>query len=176
MKEQRRQVPPSLAARPHEPRRNLPIPPVSVHASSTGDYIDFTVVNGPVAAQLAMQRVCSLCAEPMAYWVAFLGTAANLDNRRFLDPPAHPDCMKAAVYLCPFIAYQGHRRTTAKHVRAEGVVPPGYVERIPDEWVLGITRRYRLVREGDAMSYVAAPFKTLTVYRYDEKGRIHPAS
>ncbi|GAB3861657.1 hypothetical protein GCM10027610_104520 [Dactylosporangium cerinum] len=83
--------------------------------------------------------------------------------------------MRAAVTLCPFIAYQAHRRASPRQVRAEGGVPPGYIEGTPHMWALGVTRQYQLEREGPAMVYVAAPFKTVSYYQYGSNGRIQAA-
>lgn len=87
-------MPVSLAARPRDLRRGLPIPPVNVHANPHGGtqaYVDFTTINTSTSAQLAADRRCSLCGEPMKYWVAFLGTPRAAELLRFTDPPGHPN-------------------------------------------------------------------------------------
>ena len=70
-------MPETLAARPRDVRRGLPIPPVNVHPDPRGGqraHVDFTTINTSTSTQLATARRCSLCGEPMQYWVAFLGT------------------------------------------------------------------------------------------------------
>jgi hypothetical protein len=64
-------LPPTLAARPHDARRSLPIPPVNVHPNphDGGSHVDFTTINTTTATRLAADRRCSLCGEPMGYWV-----------------------------------------------------------------------------------------------------------
>lgn len=175
MEDQQIGIPPTLAKRPIDRRRGLPIPPVSLHGSEDTEYVDFTVVNGPVAARLAADRRCSLCGWPMAYWVAFLGTPAHQASRRYLDPPGHPECMAAATRLCPFIAYRHHRRAKPSHVRAPGEVPAGYIEGVPTTWILGITRQYRLLRDGQAMIYIPAPFVHIRTFHYDDADQIQEA-
>ncbi len=66
-------VPARLAARPHDARRGLPIPPVNVHPNPTGDgwHVDFTTINTTTSTDLAVARRCSLCGEAVGYWVAF---------------------------------------------------------------------------------------------------------
>jgi hypothetical protein len=65
-------VPPSLAARPRDARRGLPIPPVNLYPDPDGrpgGYVDFTTINTATSTRLATERRCSLCGEPMGYWV-----------------------------------------------------------------------------------------------------------
>jgi hypothetical protein len=64
-------LPASLAARPLDPRRGLPIPPVNVHVDpDTGaPVVDFTNINTTLSTDLAAHRRCSLCGSEMGYWV-----------------------------------------------------------------------------------------------------------
>src|SRR5689334_6324150 len=87
-------LPPGLAARPRDPRRGLPIPPVSLHPDPTTGaedaMVDFTTVNMATATGLAADRLCSLCGQPIGYWVAFLGGTRAAALMRYTDPPACP--------------------------------------------------------------------------------------
>jgi hypothetical protein len=97
-------LPDTLAARPRDPRRGLPIPPVNLHPESNGDVtVDFTNINTTVSTDLATHRRCSLCGVEMGYWVAFLGGPRAAALMRYTDPPGCPERMRAAVRLCPFI-------------------------------------------------------------------------
>ncbi|GAA1810961.1 hypothetical protein GCM10009682_35670 [Luedemannella flava] len=171
-------LPASLAARPRDPRRGLPIPPVNLHPDEhTGTAaIDFTTINTPISTRLAAERRCSLCGVEMGYWVAFLGAPRAAELLRYSDPPGCPDCMRAAVRLCPFIAISRHRRARADRPGA-GVMPASANASKPDSWVLGITRRYRsvFVPEEGFTVYFPAPFRTIETYVYDADGRINPA-
>jgi hypothetical protein len=64
-------LPPMLAARPRDARRGLPIPPVNEHPDPSGGrwHVDFTTINTTISTRLATERRCSLCGEPMGYWV-----------------------------------------------------------------------------------------------------------
>lgn len=86
-------MPPSLATRPRDPRRGLPIPPVNLHPDpSTGaPMLDFTTVNTTTATSLAIDRRCSLCGELMGYWVGFLGSPRAAELMQYADPPGCPD-------------------------------------------------------------------------------------
>ena len=72
-------VPASLAARPWDERRNLPIPVVSMFEGKP----NFAAINGQVAVDLASQRRCGLCSDPLTYRLAPLGA-------RRLPPLAPP--------------------------------------------------------------------------------------
>jgi hypothetical protein len=86
-------LPASLAARPHDIRRGLPIPPVNVHSDPvTGaPAVDFTNINTTISTDLAANRQCSLCGIEMGYWVAFLGGPRAAELMRYTDPPGCPD-------------------------------------------------------------------------------------
>ena len=71
--------------------------------------------------------------------MAFLGTPRAAELLRYTDPPGHPECMRAALTLCPHIALARHRRARADRPGA-GIMPPGSHGDKPDGWTLGITR------------------------------------
>ncbi len=171
-------LPVSLAARPRDVRRGLPIPPVNVHPDPRGGqraHVDFTTINTSTSTQLAAARRCSLCGESMEYWVAFLGTPRAAELLRYTDPPGHPECMTAALTLCPHIALVRHRRSRADRPSA-GVMPPGSHGDKPDGWTLGITRSYRSIflPVNGFTVYLPAPFRTVHAYRYGPDGQLHP--
>ena len=170
-------MPEALAARPRDARRGVPIPPVNVHPDphgGTGTHVDFTTINTSTSSHLAAGRRCSLCGEAMEYWVAFLGTPRAAELLRYTDPPGHPECMRAALTLCPHIALARHRRARADRPSA-GIMPPGSHADKPDGWTLGITRSYRsmiLPAHGFTV-YLPAPFRTVHAYRYGPDGQLH---
>jgi hypothetical protein len=171
-------MPPSLAARPRDARRGLPIPPVNEHLDphgGPGAYVDFTTINTSTSTRLAAGRRCSLCGESMEYWVAFLGTPRAAELLRYTDPPGHPECLTAALTLCPHIALERHRRARADRPSA-GIMPPGAHGDKPAGWTLGITRSYRsmiLPAQGFTV-YLPAPFRTVRSYLYGPDGRLQP--
>ena len=170
-------MPASLAARPRDARRGLPIPPVNVHPSpdGTGTHVDFTTINTTISTRLAAERRCGLCNEPMGYWVAFIGTPRAAELLRFTDPPGHPACVTAALTLCPHIALERHRRARADRPSA-GIMPPGAHGAKPDGWTVDITRTYRsmFVPAHGFTVYLPAPFRTVHTYVYGPDGQLHP--
>ncbi|MEH3032883.1 MAG: hypothetical protein PGN07_02300 [Aeromicrobium erythreum] len=59
------------------------------HVDGTGDR---EVVIKARAIQCALSRICAVCGTGLGRPVAFVGTAANADDRYFLFPPAHEQC------------------------------------------------------------------------------------
>jgi hypothetical protein len=57
------ELPATLAARPRDARRDLPIPPVNEHPDPSGDgsHVDFATINTTISTGLAANRRCSLC-------------------------------------------------------------------------------------------------------------------
>ncbi|MDI6101189.1 hypothetical protein QLQ12_21475 [Actinoplanes sp. NEAU-A12] len=167
-------LPAGLAARPRDARRGLPIPPVNVHDGPHGPYVDFTTLNITASADLAAARRCSLCGEPMGYWVAFLGGPRAAELLRYTDPPGHPECMTAALRLCPHIALARHRRARPDRP-GSGMMPPGSHGEKPERYVLGITRSYRtrFIPEHGFSVFLPAPFKAVHEYEYGLDGRLN---
>lgn len=169
-------LPATLATRPRDSRRGLPIPPVNLHPTPTGgEAVDFTAINTTTSTRLASNRQCSLCGIEMKYWVAFLGGPRAAELMQYGDPPGCPDCIRAAVTLCRFIAIGRHRRARADRSGAASI-PPGTHGDKPPYWVLGITRRYRTAFLPDRgfTVYLPARFRTVETYRYGPDGRINP--
>lgn len=166
-------LPESLAARPLDPRRRLPVPYVSEHPTRDGQpIVDFTAINADRADEVGRARRCSLCGTGMGYRVAFLGGPASAANRLYSDPPGHPECMRAAVALCPYIAIGRARRATARRLQPDTVTPPGFSDTKPTEWLLGITRNYRMLRRRGTLVFRPAPFTSIEHWTYDHDGHL----
>ena len=165
-------LPESLAARPLDPRRRLPVPYVSEHPTGDGVVVDFTAINADRAEEAGRDRRCSLCGTGMGYRVAFLGGPASAANRLYSDPPGHPECLRAAVTLCPYIAIGRARRATARRLQPGTVTPPGFADGKPTEWLLGITRNYRMLHRRGTLVFRPAPFTSIERWTYDSDGRL----
>lgn len=167
-------LPTGLANRPLDQRRRAPIPVVNVHTLADGDdVVDFTAINADRAAEVGRERRCGLCGHDLGYWIGFLGGPESARSRAYTDPPMHPECAEAAVVLCPHIALQRARRANPEHLPSTAVVPDGFVETKPTEWVLGLTRTYRMRRHRGSLLFLPAPFKHLRRWRYHD-GQLTP--
>ncbi|MFB7126229.1 hypothetical protein [Kitasatospora sp. NPDC056273] len=132
-------LPPALAARPRDEKRGLPIPVVNMH---DGGVVDFVTLNGTAALRLALAKQCSLCDEPLAGPVAFLGGPMSAEAGHYSDPPMHEACAQAALTLCPHIARPHARRAGERRVAEDASIPVGFTEEKPEEWVLVIASGY----------------------------------
>ena len=122
-------LPPSLAARPRDPRRGIPVPYVNV-IRENGE-CDFTRVDTARSLRCARERLCSLCGTLMEGEVAFIGAQECQARNRYLDPPMHPDCGEAAMGICPYLG--------APYARQAAGGPD-----VPDGWTAGGTGRLAL--------------------------------
>jgi hypothetical protein len=165
-------IPESLARRPVDPKRGLPIPLVSEYEGEDGStLVDFTAVNGETALKVAAERRCGLCGEDLDYWVVFLGGPRSAASRMYVDPPMHPDCAEAALILCPHIANPKLARA-AKHKAGDVITPDGFQDEKPQTWILYLTRSYESHVHKGAPLFVAAPAKQLRRFEYDEDGAL----
>jgi hypothetical protein len=91
-------LPPTLAARPRDEARGIPIP--FVHEYDDGRY-DLASLNAKRVVQCALSRVCAMCAQSLDYPLAFLGDRTAAEDRAYASPPMHLPCAEAAVRLYP---------------------------------------------------------------------------
>jgi hypothetical protein len=165
-------LPPSLAARPRDLHRGLPIPFVSQHERGGRSVVDFVGVNVERALRCADEQLCGLCGWPLGYWIAFLGGPKSAALLQYTDPPMHEDCAFAALKLCPHIAIQRHHRAPEHRVADDTWTPLGWTERKPDRWMLCSTRRFEHRLHYGSVLFLPAPFKRVGTFRYDENGAL----
>ncbi|WP_206670984.1 hypothetical protein [Streptomyces sp. CB01881] len=104
---------------------------------------DFLAIDGRTAMILAIQWHCSLCAKPMSSLVAFLGGPKSAESGAYSDPPMHEGGAEAALTLCPHMARQHARRATERRASQGAVLPEGFSEAKPQEWVMVLTGGFR---------------------------------
>lgn len=168
-------VPASLAARPHDSRRGLPIPAVNEFPELPEGH-DFTVINGARGIALAAKRWCALCAQPMGSAVAFLGGPRAAQAGNYTDPPGHPDCIRAATRLCPHIAIPHARRAKSPRTTVPSTDIAGYDYGKPDIWVMFVAQGFSIGLEatgdgGHVPIYLPIGCQYTVVFRYDS-GRL----
>lgn len=169
-------LPEGLAKRPVDPKRKLPIPVMNMRPSDLDDWdsekvADFTAIWAPTVIECGKKRLCGICGEPLGYWIAFLGGPKSAANRAYVDPPFHPSpCAVAALTLCPHIAIPHHKRAPDHRLAAETSVPAGFDASRTDEWVMGITRDYKMDVRPDSIVFRPAPFKRVRRFTYNDQG------
>lgn len=105
--------PDALAARPH--RGGLPIPYVTAIVDGVPD---FRVHDAPNRKRCDDERLCQLCGTPLARRAWFFGLERQLTTHRFAEPPAHEDCSRYAIEVCPWLGGRDWR---------EDNLPPGSI-------------------------------------------------
>ena len=91
-------LPPTLRDRPFDHDRGWPVP--FAHEYDDGTY-DLESLNGKRVTQCALSRVCAMCAQTLAFPLAFLGDEEEARTRTYAYPPMHEDCAQAALRLYP---------------------------------------------------------------------------
>ncbi|WP_158883966.1 hypothetical protein [Amycolatopsis anabasis] len=168
-----RTIPEALAARPIDPKRNLPTPWANEHVRDDGTVdVNFAVVSNERAFECTELRLCGLCGEGLDYWITFLGGPKAAELRTYGDPPMHEACAIASLDLCPHLAVKRHKRRQV-HRQDDDGLPPGWIDTKPDRWILGYTRDFKLKMVGGYAIFFAAPFKQVRVFAYDDNEQLH---
>lgn len=163
------EIPECLRNRPFDERRKLPVP--YIHDALDGRW-DFTALLSDRLTECIRQRICGQCAEPLGWWIAFIGGPVSVATRAYSDPPMHEECARAALRLCPHINRINMKRAT------RGSLPGERCEHSPDAildrttiWVLTITRGYDVVVQSNgAPLFIARTIKRKHGWRNREDG------
>lgn len=159
---------PSLANRPHDPHRGLPVPVMNMPPGSTDpSEADFTGIHAQTVYETAAQNRCGICGDSLGYWMAFIGGPKSFEARTYIDPPFCIPCAETAMRLCPHMAIRRHRRAPEHRLADDSHTPDGFDEDKPDEFIMGITRSFRIeMNRNGTFHFRAAPFKKRRVFRY----------
>lgn len=163
-------LPETMQDLPIDPKRKLPIPMMNLRPDDPNDFdgeptvADFTAIWGPTVLRCGRERLCGICGKPLGYWIAFLGGPNSAASRAYVDPPFHPDCAEAALTLCPHIAIPHHKRAPEHRMSGPTMVPEGFDSSRTEEWVMGITRDYKM--DLGRGVFRPAPFRKLRRFGY----------
>jgi hypothetical protein len=161
----RDEVPGALADRPYDARRKVPVPYMNVLSDGT---VDFSGISTAAVIECGTDRLCGICHRPLSYWIAFVGGPLSAKNGLYTDPPFHRECAEFAMEHCPHIKVRNHRRTPEDKMADGTWVSPGAVLDKPDQWIIGLTRDYRMVAHHEGLLFKTAPIKSTLVYEYGE--------
>lgn len=48
---------------------------------------------------------CSICGDPLDYWISFMVTEKEAESRIVFENPNHEECLKYAFNVCPWLYY-----------------------------------------------------------------------
>lgn len=165
-------LPAGLAARPVDPKRGLPIPLMNMRPADPYDIdgecdtADFTAIWAPTVIRCGRMRLCGICGNDLGYRFAFIGGPKSAAARSYNDPAFCLDCADAAMTLCPHIAIGHHQRAPEHRMAAETTTPAGFDADRTDEWVMGITRDYKMTPTRGGIIFKAAPFVSTRRFAY----------
>lgn len=104
-------------------RRGLPIP-VIVYRDMKG-VPHFTVDDTKTVNWVLSKKLCGLCGKPLKIgqmWLIGGPISSFLEDGMFAAPPAHEECARYAVQVCPYIAASNYSKLIeAKTLEIEAV-------------------------------------------------------
>lgn len=66
---------------------------------------NFKVADATLTAKFKAERKCSICGQPLDYWIAFMVSEEEARTRIIYDNPNHKDCLEYAFNVCPWLFY-----------------------------------------------------------------------
>lgn len=149
-------------------RRNVPIPYMNILPD---DSVNFLGISLPRVQECAAEGLCGICGKALDYWIAFLGGPLSFANRTYSDPPFHRDCVEVALRLCPHIAMKRHKRASDERLGEHWKSPDATLEK-PDQWIVALTREYKVIVQGHGILFRAGTIKHHFTYEYNEEGNL----
>ncbi len=169
---------PAALAQNDRDRRGLPIPFI-VYRDTDGTP-HFTVDDAAKLSLVLAQNLCGLCGKPLVpgeYWLISGPSASFSDDGLFTNPPAHLECARYSVQVCPYLAAPVYARLiedktlkpAAVHDMA-AVHNDGIAQPRPPLMVLACTTGIDLIdpRDGSGKTYVAPhrPWKDVAFWHH----------
>lgn len=70
--------------------------------------------------EVKRDKKCSICGEPLDYWIAFMVTEEEAESRNIYENPNHEECLKFAFNVCPWLYYSKAKYSDLSKVNLEG--------------------------------------------------------
>jgi hypothetical protein len=159
-------IPEKMKDLPRDERRKVPVPLMNEEPDGTPNFL---VVSNDTVIGCGRDRCCGICGKPLDYWIAFVGGPISARNGAYTDPPFHRECAQAAMHFCPHINRRQHRRSPDEKMPEGSWKSDGAVEDKPAQWVIGLTRDYKMIPWGRGVLFRCSVRHQL-VYEYDDDG------
>ncbi len=149
------EMPPAVA-RLEKDRRGYPIPYTVMYVNGVPD---FTMVDPEKWVRLTKIKGCGICGKPLTGRMFFVGGPRCLVNMVFFDHPMHEECAVYALKVCPFLCMPNahYRRRVAENVE----IIKSVSDQKPEVFMLGESRGYSLVRNGQEVLLQAKPWENV---------------
>jgi hypothetical protein len=83
--------------------KNLPIPYTTLIDANGKP--QFKAIDSEKVWEVKRDKKCSVCGEPLDYWIAFMVTEEESVSRLVYENPNHEECLKYAFNVCPWLYY-----------------------------------------------------------------------
>lgn len=101
MKYRTMEEPHRVAKLPHY--KGIPIPYTTMTLEDGTPH--FKAVDDKRVWEVKRDGKCSVCGEPLDYWIAFMVEEKEVESRIVFDNPNHEDCLRYAFNVCPWLYY-----------------------------------------------------------------------
>lgn len=78
---------------------------------------NFRAIDSDKVWEVKDKKKCSICGEPLDYWIAFMVSEKEAESRYVFDNPNHEDCLRYAFNVCPFLYYSKATYSDVKKVQ-----------------------------------------------------------
>jgi hypothetical protein len=84
---------------------------------------NFRMVDSEKTWELKRTNCCSICGEPLDYWIAFMVSEGEAQSRLVYESPNHEECLRHAFAICPWLFYSKHKYSepSKMDINMEGV-------------------------------------------------------
>lgn len=89
---------------------------------------NFKAVDDEKVTEVKFEHKCSICGEPLDYWIAFMVTEEDAESRHVFDNPNHEECLRYAFNVCPFLYYSKASYSDINKLNSNPNDPFVYVE------------------------------------------------
>ena len=155
----------------------VPVPPAMQHLPIVNGYHkpwfvldkDFRVTDPEKYIRAHNESRCFICGgvNKKKRW-AFVHGPVSAQTRRALDAPAHEDCARYALRVCPFIMFPNKARTYE-----DGLEPEEFVTENPGVFYISVVMDYFVMPmpSGKGVMFGWDDAKTLRVERWERGSR-----
>jgi hypothetical protein len=81
---------------------------------------DFRAINNAKIWQFKKERKCSICGDPLDYWIAFMVSEGEAQSRYIYESPNHEECLEYAFQICPWLFYSKRKYSSPERMKQEG--------------------------------------------------------
>ncbi len=108
-----------------EPERIARLPhykglPITAITTVIDGIPNFRMVDSEKTWELKKEHKCSICGEPLDYWIAFMVSENEIKTRMVYESPNHEECLRYAFQICPWLYFSKHKYSNPDLMEIEG--------------------------------------------------------